>query len=152
MRRAEVRDLRSFLGEPVEEVVMDGRDERESGDEEDITLQQTRPDVVPGPIGSQRLRPYRMQKYQSRAVALARPASETLGLRPSRIEPPAPIRLPGDGERVTGQLVLAAQKLEPRAEAKRWRELYVWLVLVVLFLLVVLGGIGLDSLIASYRW
>src|ERR1700693_7519 len=112
MRRAEVRDLRSFLGEPVEEGVMDARDEEESGDEEDITLQQTRPDVVPGPSGSQRLRPYRMQRYQSRAIALARPASGTLRLRPSQTEQPAPMRLPGDGERVTGQLALAAQKLE----------------------------------------
>ncbi len=127
---------------------MDGRDEEESGDEEDITLQQTRPDVVPSPIGSQRLRPYRMQRYQSRTVALARPTSGTLRLRPSQIE--LPKRPPVEGERVTGQL--AAQKLEPLAGAKRWRELSVWLVLVVLFLLVVLGGIGLDSLIASYRW
>lgn len=149
MRQAEARDLRSFLVEPVEELVMDGSDAGEVGDEEDITLQQTRPDVEPGPGGSQRLRPYRMQKYRS----AARPTSGALLLPPSQTEQPTLLRASSEGERVTGQLALAVQKLEPlsAAGAKRWRELYAWLVLVVLFLLVVLGGIGLDSLLANYR-
>ena len=153
MRQAQARDLRSFLVEPVEELVMDGSDAEEGGDEEDITLQQTRPDVEPGPGDSQRLRPYRMQRYHRVPVALARPTSGALILPPSQTEQPALLRASSDGERVTGQLALAVQKLEPLAAsgAKRWRELYVWLVLVVLFLLVVLGGIGLDSLIANYR-
>lgn len=153
MRHAEARDLRSFLGEPVEELVMDGSDEGEGVDEEDITLQKTRPDIVPDPIASQRLRPYQMQRYQSRRVpvARARSTSEALTLPPSQAEQPLLLRAPSEGERVTGQLALAVQKLEPLATAKSWRELYVWLVLIVLFLLVVLGGIGLDSLIATYR-
>ncbi len=130
---------------------MDGSDEGEGGDEEDITLQQTRPDVVPGPGVSQRLRPYHMQRYRRVPVALA--LSTSGALAPSQTEQPTLMRASSDGERVTGQLALAVQKLEPRAaiEAKRWRELYVWLVLVVLFLLVVLGGLGLDSLIGNYR-
>ncbi|HEV2656426.1 MAG TPA: hypothetical protein VGT82_15785 [Ktedonobacteraceae bacterium] len=130
---------------------MDGSDAEEGGDEEDITLQQTRPDVEPGPGGSQRLRPYRMQKYHRATVA--RPTSGVLVLPPSQTEQPTLLRASSDGERVTGQLALAVQKLEPLAAsgAKRWRELYVWLVLVVLFLLVVLGGIGLDTLLAAYR-
>jgi hypothetical protein len=153
MRHAEARDLRSYLGEPVEELIMDGSDEGKGGDEEDITLQQTRPDVVPGQIGSQRLRPYRMQGYRRATEALARSTSGVLLLPPSQTEQPTLMRVASDGERVTGQLALAVQKLEPLAAsgAKSWRELYVWLVLVVLFLLVVLGGIGLDSLIANYR-
>jgi hypothetical protein len=130
---------------------MDSTSVGEGEDEEDITLQQTRPDVVPGPGGSQRLRPYRMQRYR-RATA-ARPTSGALLLSPLQTEQPTLLRASSAGERVTGQLALAVQKLEPLAatEVKRWRELYVWLVLVVLFLLVVLGGIGLDSLIATYR-
>ncbi len=135
---------------------MDGRDEGEGGDGEDVTLQQTRPDVVPGPTGSQRLRPYRLQRYQSRGVtvALSRSTSGTLRLRPSPPQRPRQARRSDDGGWVTGQLVPAAQKLVPleAPPARRWHELYIWLVLVVLFLLVILGGIGLDSLIASYRW
>jgi hypothetical protein len=131
---------------------MDGSDKGEGGDEEDITLQKTRPDIVPGPIGSQRLHPYQMQRYQSRRASVRSSSmSEALTLPPSQIEQPLLMRAPREGERVTGQLALAVQKLEPLSTAKSWRELYVWLVLIVLFLLVVLGGIGLDSLIATYR-
>jgi hypothetical protein len=151
MRHAEARDLRSFLGEPVEELVMDGRND--GGDEENITLQPTRPDVLPGPTGSQRLRPYPMQGYQARGASggLTRSVSEALVLPPSQRE--LALRVPAEGERVTGQLAQAVQKLEPLAvsKTKSWRELYVWLVLVALFLLVVLGGMGLDALIATYR-
>ena len=94
------------------------------------------------------LKPYRLQRYQSRGVpvSLSRSTSGTLRLRPT-------------GERrVTADLAPAPHKIvpgEPSPALQSWERrrhaLYTWLVLLLLFLLVVLGGIGLDSLIASYR-
>ena len=146
--------MRSFLEEPVEEVILDGRDGGEGGDEEDVTLQPTRPDMEPDATSSPQLRPYHMQRYREFPAALSPSTSGAIELLPTRPELPRPTHALLTDERVTGQLVPAAQQLEPPAatEAKRRHELYVWLVLIVLFLLVVLGGIGLDALIASYRW
>ena len=131
---------------------------------DDFTLQQTIPiasipnagDVgtpLKSPsvgIGSQALRPYRLQRYQSRGVpvALSSSSSVSLKLRPAGT----------NGQRVTADLTPAPQKIVPGESSpalqsweRRRRDMYVWLVLLLLFLLVALGGIGLDSLIASYR-
>ena len=130
---------------------------------DDFTLQQTMPIAsIPNnnvgarftsPSGSSPqtgsfLKPYRLQRYQSRGVpvSLSRSTSGTLRLRPT-------------GERrVTADLAPAPHKIvpgEPSPALQSWERrrhaLYTWLVLLLLFLLVVLGGIGLDSLIASYR-
>ena len=134
---------------------------------DDFTLQQTMPIAsIPDmanvgarfttPLGSppsaspsgSSLKPYRLQRYQSRGVpvSLSRSTSGTLRLRPT-------------GERrVTADLAPAPHKIvpgEPSPALQSWERrrhaLYTWLVLLLLFLLVVLGGIGLDSLIASYR-
>jgi hypothetical protein len=65
---------------------------------------------------------------------------------------------PAGKQRATADLAPAPHKIVPGAswsalqswERKR-RTIYTWLILLTLFLLVILGGIGLDSLIASYR-
>ena len=131
---------------------------------DDFTLQQTMPIAsIPNmdnvgaqftsPSGSSpqtgsSLKPYRLQRYQSRGVpvSLSRSTSGTLRLRPA-------------GERrATADLAPAPHKIvpgEPSPALQSWERgrhaLYTWLVLLLLFLLVVLGGIGLDSLIATYR-
>ena len=120
---------------------------------DDLTLQQTMPILrIPELSGAQSglnaLRPQRLQRYQSRGipVSLSRSASGTLRLRPT-------------GERrVTADLAPAPQKIvpgRPSSARQSWerkrRVLYTWLILLTLFLLVILGGIGLDSLIANYR-
>ena len=158
MRQAEARDLRSFLVEPVEEISLDrGREEGDSWDDaEDFMLQQTKPmPMVSDPLVGQRLRPYRLGRYQSRGVtvALSRSVSGSLRLRPATAKKSAR-RVSGTlRPRVTEQLAPAAQKIVPvEPSSRRQRDIYVWLVLMILFLLVVLGGIGLDSLIASHRW
>jgi hypothetical protein len=175
MRQSEARDLRSFLTEPVEEIVVEGMEGAESAestggqlhevwarfsspdefDKDDLTLQQTMPmpriaEVSGAQSGLSALRPYRLQRYQSRgvAVSVSRSASGTLRLRPA-----------GSREqRATADLAPAPQKIVPGVSApalqsweRRRRTLYTWLVLLTLFLLVVLGGMGLDSLIANYR-
>ena len=98
----------------------------------------------------QTLKPYRLQRYQSRGVpvSLSRSASGTLRLRPAGSKE----------QRATADLAPAPQKIVPGAPSptlqsweRRRHAIYTWLVLLLLFLLVVLGGIGLDSLIASYR-
>src|SRR6266516_7959832 len=158
MRHAEARDLRSFLVEPVEEISLDrGRDTGDSWDAvEDFTLQQTKPmPIVSDPLVGQRLRPYRLGRYQSRGVtvALSRSVSGSLRLRPATAKKSARKVSGTLRPRVTEQLAPAAQKIVPvEPSPGRQRDIYVWLVLMILFLLVVLGGIGLDSLIASYRW
>ena len=98
----------------------------------------------------QTLKPYRLQRYQSRGVpvSLSRSVSGTLRLRPAGSKE----------QRATADLAPAPQKIvpgEPSPALQSWErrrhDMYTWLVLLLLFLLVVLGGIGLDSLIASYR-
>ncbi len=126
-----------------------------SSEQDDLTLQQTMPIArIPELSGAQSglkpLRPYRLQRYQSRGVpvSLSRSASGTLRLRPA-----------GNRERrATADLAPAPQKIVPGESApalqsweRRRRTVLTWLVLLTLFLLVILGGIGLDSLIASYR-
>jgi hypothetical protein len=125
---------------------------------DDFTLQQTMPIArIPDmdTIGArftnpQALKPYRLQRYQSRGVpvSLSRSVSGTLRLRPAGSKEP----------RATADLTPAPQKIvpgEPSPALQSWErrqhDIYTWLVLLLLFLLVVLGGIGLDSLIASYR-
>jgi hypothetical protein len=125
---------------------------------DDFTLQQTMPiariphmDNAGTPFtGQHTLKPYRLQRYQSRGVpvSLSRSASGTLRLRPAGSKE----------QRATADLAPAPYKIvpgEPSPALQSWErrrhEIYTWLVLLLLFLLVVLGGIGLDSLIASYR-
>src|SRR5450631_974982 len=125
---------------------------------DDFTLQQTMPIArIPNMdnIGArfttpQALKPYRLQRYQSRGVpvSLSRSASGTLRLRPAGSKE----------QRATADLAPAPQKIvpgEPSPALQSWErrrhDMYTWLVLLLLFLLVVLGGIGLDSLIASYH-
>ncbi|MBV9256443.1 MAG: hypothetical protein JO215_00335, partial [Ktedonobacteraceae bacterium] len=122
---------------------------------DDLSLQQTTP--IPrmanlsGPQGgASPLRPYRLEHYQSRGVpvSLTRSASGTLRLRPA-----------GSKERrTTADLAPASQKIVPGESSpalqsweRRRHMVYTWFVLLTLFLLVILGGICLDSLIASYR-
>ncbi len=123
---------------------------------DDLTLQQTMPMArIPEVSGAQSglspLRPHRLQRYQSRGVPVSpsRSASVTPRLRPA-----------GDKEqRSTADLAPTPQKIVPNAPSsptlqsweRRRHAIYTWLVLLTLFLLVVLGGIGLDALIASYR-
>ncbi len=121
--------------------------------ENDLALQQTLPmpqvvDASRAQSGLSALRPHRLQRYQSRGipVALSRSTSGTLRLRPA-------------GERrATADLAPAPHKIvpgEPSPALQSWERkrhtIYTWLILLTLFLLVILGGIGLDSLIASYR-
>jgi hypothetical protein len=230
MRQSEARDLRSFLAEPVEEIVVEGAKGTEahlqevgvqfiSGaetqlhgtgarfatpwegtggelhevgarftspweamlwgttctetpapgafpalpdmlasdqfDKDDLTLQQTMPipriaELSGAQSGLSPLRPYRLQRYQSRGVPVlpSRSASGALKLRPAGNKEP----------RTTADLAPAPQKIVPdtsspalRSWERRRHAIYTWLVLFTLFLLVVLGGIGLDSLLASYR-
>jgi hypothetical protein len=125
---------------------------------DDLTFQQTMPiPRIPELSGAQSglsplspLRPHRLQRYQSRGVpvSLSRSTSGTLRLRPA-----------GHKERrATADLAPAPQKIVPGESSpalqsweRRRRTIYTWLVLLTLFLLVVLGGIGLDSFIANYR-
>jgi len=120
---------------------------------DDLTLQQTMPipripELSGAHSGLNALRPQRLQRYQSRGipVSLSRSASGTLRLRPT------------SKRRVTADLAPAPHKIvpdEPWPALQSWerkrRTIYAWLILLTLFLLVILGGIGLDSLIASYR-
>lgn len=240
MRQSEARDLRSFLAEPVEEIVVeeeakeakaqlheggvrfitplegtemqlqggagvrfatpwegtggqlhevgarftepltsgDGREERftvlwetppwvtaptTQARMDDLTLQQTMPipripDLSGAQSGLSQLRPYRLQRYQSRGVpvALSHSASGMPGLRPASNPAGSPA---GNKERrTTADLMPAPLKIVPGESSpalqsweRRRHTIYTWLVLLTLFLLVVLGGIGLDSLIANYR-
>ena len=117
---------------------------------DDFTLQQTMPIARIPNMHNVALKPHRLQRYQSRGVpvSLSRSASGTLRLRPAGTNEP----------RATADLAPAPHKIvpgEPSPALQSWERrrhaFYTWLVLLSLFLLVVLGGIGLDSLIASYR-
>lgn len=121
-------------------------------DQVDLTLQQTTPiPLIPDLSGPQSgLNPYRLQHYQSQGtpVPIMRSVNEVLELRQAGIQ----------RYRETADLVPASQKIvpnRPSATRRRWerrrRNIYMWLVLLMLFLLVILGGIGLDSLLAVYH-
>lgn len=118
---------------------------------EDLTLQPTQPmaripEQAGGQSGQNPLRPNRLERYQAQGAPIAQSGTTTVRLRPA-------------GERrITADLAPAPQKVvpgQPLPALQSWerkrRAIYTWLILLTLFLLVILGGIGLDSLIASYR-
>jgi hypothetical protein len=132
-------------------------------DGDDLALQRTMPiaripELSSVQSGISPLRRYRLQHVGAPFIS----PSPTNGVGAPFISPPftspsRPLRPAGNQEqRTRADLVLEAQKIVPGESSpaqqsweRRRHTIYTWLVLLTLFLLAVLGGIGLDSLIAN---
>jgi len=170
MRQPEARDLKSFLAEPVEEVILEDVGTRSTGplrNVENVGARFINPSSSDTENGGGRfinlstnaqsglnpLRPSRLQHYQAQGVYRSQTTNGTLGLRSSvrQGSRQTQARATADLAPVPHKLVPIEPSPTPQSWERRRRDIYMWLVLFMLFLLVVLGGIGLDSLIANYH-